>query len=151
MTPEVVDAYGPSSYPYVSGSLSSSRPASTESKATTTSACFFEVPHANQNDDLMVRRFSLRSLIWSGGGTPNLMSCSPANCMLHLRRDEMRANSLHGMNGSFRRRKAACLICSIYSPSSTLSLRPRAALEHLCKNALQLPFPFLTSGDLKLS
>lgn len=54
MTPEAVDSYGPPSYPYVLGSLSSSRPASTESKATTTSACFFEVPHVNQNDDLMV-------------------------------------------------------------------------------------------------
>lgn len=53
MTPEVVDTYGPTSYPYVLGSLSSSRPASTESKATTNSACFFEVPHANQNNDLM--------------------------------------------------------------------------------------------------
>ncbi|KAF9651424.1 hypothetical protein BDM02DRAFT_3126956 [Thelephora ganbajun] len=56
MTPEVVDSYGRSSYPYVLDSLSS-RPASTESKATTTGACFFEVPHANQNDDLMVRPF----------------------------------------------------------------------------------------------
>lgn len=55
MTPEVVDARGPVSYPYVLGSLPGSRPASRESKATTTSACFFEVPHANQNDDLMVR------------------------------------------------------------------------------------------------
>jgi len=53
MTPEVVDAYGRTFYPYVLGSLSSSRPASTESKATNTSACFFEVPHANKNDDLM--------------------------------------------------------------------------------------------------
>jgi len=54
MTPEVVDSYGPLSYPYVLSSLSSyRRPPSTESKATTTSACFFEVPHANQNDDLM--------------------------------------------------------------------------------------------------
>jgi len=53
MTLEVVDHYGPLSYPYVLGSLSSSRPASTESKATTNSACFFEVPHVNQNDDLM--------------------------------------------------------------------------------------------------
>jgi len=53
MTPEVADAYGPSSYPYALGSLSSSRPASTESKATTTSACFFDVPNADQNDDLM--------------------------------------------------------------------------------------------------
>jgi hypothetical protein len=57
MAPEVVDSYGPSSYPYALGSLSSSRPASTESKATTTGACFFEVPHANQNNDLMVRLF----------------------------------------------------------------------------------------------
>ena len=57
MTPEAVHSYGPSSYPYALGSLSSSRPASTESKATTTSACFFEVPNANQNDDLMVRPF----------------------------------------------------------------------------------------------
>jgi len=54
MTHEAVDTYGPSSYPYVLGSLSSYRPPSTESKATTTSACFFEVPNANQNDDLMV-------------------------------------------------------------------------------------------------
>ena len=55
MTPEVVDAHGRISYPYVLGSLSSSRPPSTESKATTTSACFFAVPHANKHDDLMVR------------------------------------------------------------------------------------------------
>jgi len=55
MTHEAVDSYGPLSYPYVLAALSSSRPASTESKATTASACFFEVPHANQNDDLMVR------------------------------------------------------------------------------------------------
>lgn len=54
MTLEVVDAYGHGRYPYALGSLSSSRPASTESKATTNSACFFEVPHANQNNDLMV-------------------------------------------------------------------------------------------------
>jgi hypothetical protein len=57
MTPEVADSYGPPSYPYALGSPSSSRPASTESKATNTSACFFEVPNANQNDDLMVRLF----------------------------------------------------------------------------------------------
>jgi hypothetical protein len=56
MTPEVVDAYGPSSYHYALESLSGSRPASTESKATTNGACFFEVPHASQqNNDLMVR------------------------------------------------------------------------------------------------
>jgi len=57
MASEVADSYGPSPDPYALGSLSSSRPASTESKATNTSACFFEVPHANQNDDLMVRPF----------------------------------------------------------------------------------------------
>lgn len=57
MTPEVVRSYGPSPHPYALGSLPSSRPASTESKASTTSACFFEVPNANQNDDLMVRPF----------------------------------------------------------------------------------------------
>lgn len=54
MTHEAVDTYGPSSFPYVLGTLSSHRPASTDSKATTASACFFEVPNANQNDDLMV-------------------------------------------------------------------------------------------------
>jgi len=71
MTLEVVDSYGPSPYPYVLGSLSSSsRPASTESKATTTSACFFEVPHVNQNDDLMVR-FSL--LVPNGAAAADLM------------------------------------------------------------------------------
>jgi hypothetical protein len=67
MTPEVVDSYGPSSYPYVLDALSSSRPASRESKATTTSACFFGVPNANQNDDLMVRPFIVVPN-WGGGG-----------------------------------------------------------------------------------
>jgi len=53
MAHEVADSYGPSPDPYALGSLSSSRPPSTESKSTNASACFFEVPNANQNDDLM--------------------------------------------------------------------------------------------------
>lgn len=57
MAHEVTGSYCPSPDPYALGSLSSSRPASTESKATNASACFFEVPHANQNDDLMVCPF----------------------------------------------------------------------------------------------
>ena len=40
----------------------------------------------------------------------NLIPCRLANCMLHLRRDEMRANSLSGMNGFFSDAKFACLI-----------------------------------------
>ena len=75
MTHEAVDSYGPSSYPYVLRSLSSSRPASTESKATTASACFFEVPHANQNDDLMVRLplpFSPPFIVVPNGAALNL-------------------------------------------------------------------------------
>jgi len=57
MAHEVADSYCPSPDSYALDSLSSSRPASTESKATNASACFFEVPHANQNNDLMVRPF----------------------------------------------------------------------------------------------
>ena len=75
MSPELVDAHGRLSHSYVLGSLSSSRPASTESKATTTSACFFEVPHVNQNDDLMVRLPLHCAPKWGDGRErPNLMS-----------------------------------------------------------------------------
>jgi hypothetical protein len=101
MTPEVVDSYGPSSYNYGSGSLPNSRPASTDSKATTNGPCFFEVPHASQNDDLMVRLLIVVPNP-GGGRRADLISRCLANCMLRLRRDEMRANPLFGTNGSFR-------------------------------------------------
>lgn len=145
----VVYSYGPS-YPNALESLSSPRPASTESKATTTSACFFEVPNANQNDDLMVRLLIVVPDGAAGGECTDLMSWCLANCMLHLRRDEMRANPLYGTNCFLAEAKRACLIWAppLVSSSTSLLHHP-VVLELLCLNAPQLPF--LTNGALKLS
>ena len=80
----------------------------------------------------------------------DLMSRCSANCMLHLRRDEMRANPLYGTNALFAEaRNSLSYLDPLSLSSSTLSLLHPAVLGLLCLNAPQLPF--LMNGDPKLS
>ena len=149
MTPEVADSYGPSSYPYALGSLSSSRPASTESKATTTSACFFEVPHANQNDDLMVRLFIMGPNGAPAANTliPDVTSFSKLYATFTKRRNARQFTIWYERLFVGGENRLSYLNISL--SSSTSSLLHRVVLELLCPNALRLPF--LTNGAPKLS
>ena len=146
MTPEVVGSYGPSSYPYVSGSLSSSRPASTESKATTTSACFFEVPHANQNDDLMVRPPHCSPTCDGRGGRADLMSPFSKPYATFTKRLNARQFTIWYEQLLIGGEKPPVLSTPSSSTSSPLH---QVVSELLSRNAPQLPF--LTNGVPKLS
>ena len=150
MAHEVADSYCPSPDPYALGSLSSSRPASTESKATNASACFFEVPNANQNDDLMVRPFII---VPNGAATANVlisdvMSFSKLYATFTKRRNA-RQSTIWYETAPRRKRKAVVLSEPSYPSSSTSSLLHRVVLERLCPNGPQRPF--LKNGAPKLN
>ena len=149
MTPEVADSYGPSSYPYALGSLSSSRPASTESKATTTSACFFEVPHANQNDDLMVCLFIMgpNGAAAANALIPDVTPFSKLYATFTKRRNARQFIIWYERLFVGGENRLSYLTISL--SSSTSSLLHQVVLELLCPSVLRLPF--LTNGAPKLS